>query len=400
MIPAARAVRAAFAARRFDLAREPLRRWLTLDPASGEAYYYQAWAALAADQPAEASHALEEARRLGFDRSPLDCLSAIGQSRAKRFNEAEPILAQAFLSHVGPQDMVAQELARIYLSTYRLDQATPMIERWRSLAPEDPQPYLWSNEILARTDVEPAIPIQNYRAALDRDPDLDKARLGLAQQLSKARRFDEAEQEFQTYLKRKPDDPAALLGLGRNAFQQGNIDHARHYFELALKANPREPEALKELSQIDLRLGRYPQACATLERLIEIEPFDHETRYTFAQAKKLAGDLAGASRELAQAARLRKEHEDIVRLRSKLVQDPKNVGVRFAITKWMFEHGHEDEGLKWTREILRADPRHVPTHKLLSEYYARKGDAGLANYHRTMASAGQDDRAGENESEH
>ena len=51
----------------------------------------------------------------------------------------------------------------------------------------------------------------------------------------------------------------------------------------------------------------------------------------------------------------------------------------------------QDEGLKWTREILRADPRHVPTHRLLAEYYGKQGNAGLANYHRVMASAAQDD---------
>ena len=48
----------------------------------------------------------------------------------------------------------------------------------------------------------------------------------------------------------------------------------------------------------------------------------------------------------------------------------------------MMEHGHEDEGLKWTKEILRADPRHAPTHRVLAEYYARHGEPGLANYHR------------------
>ena len=151
--------------------------------------------------------------------------------------------------------MVAKELARIFMSTYRLDRAIWPIDRWRVLAPEDPQPYLWSNEIASRSDVEPALLIQNYRAALERDPTLDKARLGLAQELSKARRFDDAEPEFLAYLKRNPRDTSALLGLGRNAFQQGDLEKSRHYFETSLEANPREPETLKELSQIDLRLG-------------------------------------------------------------------------------------------------------------------------------------------------
>jgi tetratricopeptide (TPR) repeat protein len=385
-----RMVRRSFAARRYEAAREPLRRWLALRPRAGEAYYYKAWEALAFNQPREAELALDQAGRLVFDPERLDCLSAIYHARADRFNEAEPVLVQAFLQQVEPQEMVAKELARISLSTYRFDQAAQAIERWRILAPEDPQPYLWSNEIASRSEVEPAILIQNYRAALDRDPKLDKARLGLAQELSKARRFDDAEQEFLVYLKRNPTDASALLGLGRNAFQQGDIERSRQYFETSLEANPREPETLKELGQIDLRLGRPQQASERLKLLTQIQPFDHEVRYSYAQALKLSGDEAGARVELAHAARLRKEHDQLVRLRYRLVQTPHDLDARFQVARWMMEHGHEDEGLKWTKEILRADPRHSPTHGILAAYYHKRGEAGLANYHRLSASAGQD----------
>ena len=55
------------------------------------------------------------------------------------------------------------------------------------------------------------------------------------------------------------------------------------------------------------------------------------------------------------------------------------------------EHGQEQEGLKWTKEILRANPRHSPTHDLLAAYYDKHGEAGLANFHRLSSSASQDD---------
>jgi tetratricopeptide (TPR) repeat protein len=158
----------------------------------------------------------------------------------------------------------------------------------------------------------------------------------------------------------------------------------------ALEANPREPDALKELGLIDLRLGRFSQACKSLEQLTQIDPFDHGARYTFAQALRLAGDESQAKLELAHAARLRKENEEVVDFRNALLKEPNNLRARFQVTEWMFDHGHQDEGLKWTKEILRADPRHAPTHKLLAEYYGKRGDAGLANYHRLMGSADQD----------
>ena len=286
----ARQVRELFATRKYEQARAPLLQWLAKQPRSGEAYYYKAWQALALDQPKEAVGAVDTARLLGFDPDLLNCLTAIYDSRADRFGQAEPVLEQAFLSQVEPQEMVAKELARIYLSTYRLDRAAKAIERWRALAPTDPQPCLWSNEIASRSSAETAVLIQNYRAALDRDPNLDKARLGLAQQLSKDRRFEEAEQEYQAFLKRNPNDTAALLGQGRNAFQQGDIETANQFFERAFETNPRDPEILKELGQLDVRLGRTQRACERLKLLSQIEPFDHEVRYSYAQALKLAGD--------------------------------------------------------------------------------------------------------------
>ena len=256
----AQTVRRRFDERRFAEAREPLAAWLAARPASGKAHYYRAYSALTVDNPPEAIAAIERSRSLGFDRERLDCLTAIYQARASRYALAESALEAAFRQGVPPRAEVAKELARIYLSTYRLAQAAEAIESWRALDPGNPQPYLWANEIATRSDVDPSVLIRNYRAALDRDPNLAKAQLGLARELSKARRFDEADQAYQAYLKQNPQDATAYVGMGRNAFQQADIDAAIRQFEKALAVSPRDAVALKELAQIELRLGRFQQA--------------------------------------------------------------------------------------------------------------------------------------------
>jgi len=387
-------VRHSLAARRNEEAREPLGHWLAKRPHSGEAHYYRAWLALAVEERDEAAVAIEQAWRLGFDPALLDCLVAIFQASANHFDEAEPNLEKAFALQVEPRGMVAKELARTYLYSYRLTQAASAVERWRALAPEDPQPYLWSNEIASRSDGEPMILILNYRAALDRDPNLDKARLGLAQQLSSARRFDDAKEEFLVYLERNPNDVSARVGLARIAVREGNIEDSTRYFEAALAVNPRQPDALRELGQIDLRLGRFQKAGERLELLTRIEPFDHKVRYAYAESLRLAGDDARCRAELAQAARLRKEQDELAQLKSRLLIDPRGSDACFQVAKWMFDHGRQVEGIIWTDDILRAVPRHAPTHRLLAEYYEKHGDAGLANYHRLAASAGQEDEGG------
>ncbi len=419
-------VRTLFAERRYDEARQPLEQWLRDSQGesqsadepqlqhrprsrlaiamwlfslwernlqrAGEAQYYRAWLALVDQDPRQTVESIEQAKRLGFDRSALEVLVGIHQARLRRLDVAEPILRAAFARNSEPRDLVARELASIYLATYRFPYAAPAIERYRELAPNDPRPYLWNNEINSRSGASPAILIRNYRAALERDPNLDKARLGLAEQLSKDQRFDEAEQEYRTYLKRNPRDVSALVGLGRNAFQNGDIAGATHEFEAALAIDPDRRDALKELAQLDLRFGRFDQARRRLERLSRLDPYDHEVSYTYAQALRLSGHLDQARIESERAARLRKEHEQIVQLRFSIVKDPNDVKARYQVARWMFEHGHADEGLKWAREILRADPHHSGIHQMLASYYAAHGDPGLANYHRTMATSSQEAR--------
>jgi Flp pilus assembly protein TadD len=386
----ARTVRQLFTTRNYDRARQPLERWLAKRHQSAEAHYYKAWLALAFDQPREAKEAIEQARELGYDSATLACLVAIWNARANRINEAEPSLKQAFRLESEPRLEVAKEMARIYLETYRLAEAAEAIERFRLLAPDDPQPYLWSNEVASRSNAEPAILIQNYRAALERNPNLDKARLGLAEELSKDRRFDDAEQEYRTYLERNPKDASALMGLGRSFFQRGDLDRATHYFRAALEVDPRQSEALKELGQIDLRLGQFQKACERFGLLCQIQPYEYEAHYSYAQALKLSGDVARSRIESDQAARLRKEQDRVREIRSRLLEHPNDLATRFEVAKWMLKNGQAEEGLKWTNEILRAEPRHRTTHRLLADFYQKRGDSGLANYHSLMASTGQD----------
>jgi tetratricopeptide (TPR) repeat protein len=383
-------VRRLVVARRFQDARAPLLRWLAARPASGEAHYYKALLALVADKPAEVVAETGQARSLGFDDRLLDCLTAIYNSRANNINLAEPTLERAFHYQTEPRAEVAKELARIYLSTYRLAQAAEAIERWRMLAPQDPEPYLWSNEIASRSDAEPAVLLRNYRAALERDPALAKAQFGLAEELSKERRFDEADEALHAYLKQCPSDARAFVALGRNAFQRGDLQGSLESFRKAVAIDPHQPDALKELAHADLQAGRLREACMSLELLTEIDPYDYQTRYSFAQVLRRLGQEARFRVENEHAARLRKENDELVQLRQALRKNPNDLATRFEVAKWMLKNGHAEEGLNWTKEILRAEPRHGATHRLLAEYYHARGDSGLANYHNLMASTEQD----------
>ena len=184
--PAARSPRVAMTS------RGPLR---PMDSTSGRnrprPSYYRAWLALVEDRPTEVVAAIERATQdwASTDRLEPSDRRSTRPGRQGQGGRAGP--PGGVRRRPEPTAAVAEELAKIYLSSYRLTQAAESIKRWRKLDPANPRPYLWNNEIASRSDGESAsILIRNYLAALERDPNLDKARLGLAEQLSKMGRFE------------------------------------------------------------------------------------------------------------------------------------------------------------------------------------------------------------------
>ncbi len=51
---------------------------------------------------------------------------------------------------------------------------------------------------------------------------------------------------------------------------------------------------------------------------------------------------------------------------------------------WTWRNGLESEGLRWLESALVEDPRHAPTHRALTDFYARAGDKEKAEQHRKM----------------
>lgn len=379
----ARAVEGALAARRFDEARRRIESLAAGPRQKGEADYYRAWLEVALDRPAEAMASIRKAIDAGYPREPVMVLRAVLQARAGQFDEAEPLLRRASERYAEPRPEIAEALARIYLATFRFADAARQLDRWAEAAPEDARPYLWRNEIEERNDINSPVVINNYRAALRRDPKLDASRLSLAKRLLDAHRIDEGEAEFATYLERNPKSVPGHVGAGQIALLKGDLQGAEAHFTEALEIDPKDPIALRELGSIELRKGRYDSACAHLKTAVEISPYDVEVRYSYAQALKAAGEDKRAQEETAATERLRKDQKRVTDLREALAKDPNNADLRSEVARWLIDHGHEKEGLEWTDLILRQKPGHKATCQFLSEFYTRKGNIGLANFYRS-----------------
>jgi tetratricopeptide (TPR) repeat protein len=380
-------VRKAIAAQRFDDANTHIAAWLARNPDSPEAHFLSARTAFGLGRFAEVKTELDRAEALGYSEREIRRLRAFLLVATGRYADAEPTLVRLVADARGPDPEADEALARVFLQTYKLEAAAKVLDRWIRDAPNDPRPYFWYTEVDRRTATPADVIVDHYRKALERDPNHDAARLGLADALRTAHRNAEAAPEYERYLARKPNDAAGYAGAGAVAAELGQTDLAIRYLDRALALDPKNLMALKERAALEIRNNRHERALDLLRRATEQDPYDTETLYRYGIALARSGRSKEASAVQAQVARIRKEQEELDQIRIRLNANPNNNDLRAEIARWMLDHGHEEAGLQWTRTILTSMATHKPTLRLLADYYKRRGNAGLAQFYRLQLDA-------------
>ena len=385
-----RATRAALEAGHLDAAATHIDRWVRTRPEDARAWYWKARVALDGGDVQTSLESLSRARNLGHPEASTHRLEGLALARSGNGAAAEPLLRQALEGPAGLDPEIARELARIYLNSYQIEAAAVVLDRWAGVAPDDPTPHLWRVEVDRRVRADPEVIIDRYRAALDRDPALDEARIGLADALRSADRLDEATRAYAECLRVDPDSPAALLGLGLVFAEQGDTASAEDHLHRASELDPNDSRALAALATIALRRDDLEGSLAVLDEAIGRAPEDFELHYRRGQILERMGLSDQAAQERAIAGRLQADQERIKELRDKLLRSPLDPEVGFEVASWMLANGHEEEGLRWAEQTARNRPDHVPTCWLLADYYNRRGQADLANYYRFLADSATD----------
>jgi tetratricopeptide (TPR) repeat protein len=383
--PEPRIVRRALAQGRLDQAAQAVQRWLRSSPDSAEAHYFKARIAWAQNDLAATDQGLARAHALGYDPAPLARLRGLLLVRANQMSEAEPLLRQAWDGAHQPDPEVAEALTRLYLGAFRLGEAAAVIDRWMRGSPDDGRPYLLQTEIDKRSNAEPTVIIGHYRAALERDPSLDQARFGLARQLRLNHRNAEAATEYTAYLCRKPGDPSGYASAGQNALEMGDLVEAARLLERALVLAPHDSEVLAGRATLELRQGHLDAALDYFNQAVKADPFDHWNRYQRMLILARLGKRAEAEAERQAVERLKNDQARFGQISRDLLRNPLDPQLRGEAARWLMEHGHADEAIEWANLVLRSDPSHPAMNRLLADYYRKRGQLGLANFHETHA---------------
>jgi tetratricopeptide (TPR) repeat protein len=371
---------------RFDEARVHLDRWARARPDSGEVVFLVARGAL--DQNLEEGfRLLDRAEALGYPREQVARCRGLTLLRMGRRHEAAPILRGVVFGSTKPDPEAVEALARSYLETFQLQAAATAIARWMEDAPNDPKPFLWRAEVGKRLSAEDQSLIDDYKAALRLDPKCVEAMRNLGEKALAAHRTSEARAYFDDCLALAPDDPEARLGLGRCLAELGDDDAAIASLDRAARLAPRDSRPLVERARLAIRRGEADASLALADRAAALDPSDPEIHYLRALALGRLGRESEATAEQVVTARLRLEKEDLAKILQSLNASPEDVKLQVEAARWLFDHGHPEEGLRWAEKILRERPLHPEMNRLLASYHESRGEAGLAQVYKLRAGA-------------
>ena len=123
-------------------------------------------------------------------------------------------------------------------------------------------------------------------------------RLGLAY-LQRAREtsdptfYTRAEAALQHAYAQAPEDPDTLIGLGSLALARHQFQDGLEWGKAAIARGPRKAPAYGVVVDALTELGRYEEAVAALQQMIDVRP-DQSSYARVSYARELVGDIDGA----------------------------------------------------------------------------------------------------------
>jgi len=264
---------------------------------------------------------------------------------------------------------ICEAFARSALKRLHIRDARQVLNAWRQDRPEDAVPFLITAQIhVSLREWEPAV--ENFQAAIDRDPSLIDARRGLADALEKLLRFEEALAAWDAVLETEPEAGDAVVGRCNSLARTGAVETAREELDRWLAEHSDDLAALEALGRLELVEGNAAAAITRLATAVSLRPEDAELRYALGRALRLAGKETEAEPHLAYRQAAEQPLADLRQLLNDFPARPEDPDIRAEIGELTYRWKSHDEGLWWCAAALDLDPEHAAAKALLAEHAA------------------------------
>jgi tetratricopeptide (TPR) repeat protein len=265
--------------------------------------------------------------------------------------------------------LLLEALTRGYLQQYRFNQAQFCLDLWRQIQPDNPQLFYLQGLFNLDYLHEGFSGEENYRRAVELDPDHEEARLGLAVALLMRNSFARAAEHFQHLRQCQPDNVSVQVNLAECLDALGQTAEAVRLVDDALARQPEYAAALSLRGQLALKSEQWTEAENWLRQALRRNPTDHRARYSLALCLEQNGQPDEAQQ---QRRRLQQMEEDLARFHKivikELAERPQDPALHCTLGQILLRTGQRDEGLRWLQSALRLDPRYVPARQAVEEY--------------------------------
>jgi Flp pilus assembly protein TadD len=181
-------------------------------------------------------------------------------------------------------------------------------------------PRAWNNlGILAAREGRMDEAVENFRRALQFDPDFLIALQNLGNAYRQQKRWKEAQDVLRRALQVSPDDPEANYSLGMVFAQLNDTERAYEYLQKALASRPAYPEALNNLGVLYLRTQRTQEAERSFKESIRVAPAFDQPYLNLARLYAIEGEMQKAREVLLE---LLKQHPGHAQAQKELEQLP------------------------------------------------------------------------------
>ncbi len=284
--------------------------------------------------------------------------------------------------------LVLEAVAAGLLRSYRLKEAERVLNRWDAVSPDSAPARLFRG-LLADYRGQNAEAVAAFREALRLDPELDEARLRMADVLLEMGNAREATPHLQYLRGRMPENLAVLVALGRAHDALGEQAEAEQVLDAVLARDPNYPAALRERARLAVRAGEADRAVELLERAVRGEAGDFQANFLLARVLRESGQVDRAKEVEARGQQIETDLHRIQEIVTRDMQkNPNNPDLHFEAGMISVRAGNLKEGLRWLHSAVRLDPTHVKANEALAGYYQTMGEAGLAAKHRRQAQEG------------
>lgn len=372
---------------RLDEARAHLSFCLTVWPWSAPTHFLAARIARMSGDYPEATAQLEECRRLqkgATEDTQLEML--LVRAQEGQVDEVIDGLVYAAEHDRVHRQEILEALARGHMTLMRFPPALALLDRCLKDYPDDVRALDWRGWLLEQLQQQERA-VKDYEHVLELSPGRSEVRLRLTYLYLSHNDPVLAEPHLRILEKEQPGRLEVLLCLVEFHFLKGEEKETRALLDRVLADHPDEPMALLYLGKLDLQTGRPDEAEAYFRRVLKDDK--HNTEAWNGLYDSLRGqpgreaEADDAQKKLEETAAFGHRFQQL--LSGEVEQASTNPEPAYELGKMNLELGREDLGLYWLNTALKRDPDHKPTHALLADYLAKKGDKEAAARHHRLA---------------